>query len=90
MKGRLLEESEWYCGSSDGRGGSEIRHTRSEAGEALEGSVFYKLRSGGILYPTHPITDLIICGCGRALRNWLGSHVGHTILKIKIKIILIF
>ena len=44
----MSEKSE----SSDGRGGSERRHARSEAGKVLEGSVFYKLWSGGILYPT--------------------------------------
>ena len=47
MEGRLLEESGWYCGGSDGRGSSERHRIRSEAGRALGGSAFYELRLGG-------------------------------------------
>ena len=52
MEDRLLKESGWYYGSSDGRKGPERHPTRSEAGRALRGLAFYELRLG-LFYIQH-------------------------------------
>ena len=59
MEGRLLGESRWYYGSSDGRGSSKRCHTRSEAGRALERSAFYELRLE-VFYTQHNDTMIKI------------------------------
>ena len=41
---RPLEESGWYCRSSDGRGSSERRRIRLEAEKVLRGLASYELR----------------------------------------------
>ena len=44
MEGRLLEESGWYCESSNDQGSLERCRTRSEAGRVLRGLASYELR----------------------------------------------
>ena len=52
MEGRLLEESEWYCGSLDGGRSSERHRTRSEARRVLRELASYELRLG-LFYTQH-------------------------------------
>ena len=59
MEGRLLEESGWYCGSSDGRGSSERRRTRSEVGRVLGGSASYELRLE-VFYTQHSAKVVLV------------------------------
>ena len=59
MEGRLLEESGWYCGSSDGWGSSERRRIRSEAGRVLGGLASYELRLGYFIPNNYKFYGLI-------------------------------
>ena len=77
MEGRLLEESGWYCGSSDDRGSSERCCTRSEAGGVLGGLASYELRLG-LFYTQQAVFIFAVdsYGCRRLLLHLKFFQVG--------------